>query len=638
MKIKWISIVCIFLVTSCNNTPQSTKTPEELARENRENLLQGWNTWDNRSILSHVYLPDELGLVMQIRDGMSGKILPIAFTGNRSEGAEKVETIAHTPDGSFTDFMLHWQGIDIRVQTVTEGDDQYIRVTRNDEGINDGDLLIVKNEFFYNQQGEIEIDDRSITASANGKAFQTIIQGEDAFKYGDEGIAAKLNERVYITCGKSISTEQIDKWIDRSLAEWKADIENYGDYAESFNAIQNVINWTVVYDHVNGQPVIPVSRPWSYGWGQSKPGGWIRFCWDNFFVAYMQTMRSKELAYSEAIEMCNYVDEFGFVPNYIGPFNRASRDRSQPPVGGMMVKEIYKAHPEKWFLEKTFDQLLEWNRWWPENRDQDGYLAWGSTPFESPTGDRRDNIQNEFQGASYESGLDNSPMYDGVPFDTTLHMMLLGDVGLMGLYVGDCEALSEMAAILGRLEDETELKQRAQYYREKLQTMWDEETGMFLNKRTDTGELSKRISPTNFYALIAEAATHEQAERMIKEHFYNPDEFWGDFIMPSIARNDSAYTGEDYWRGSIWAPMNFLVYYGLRNYNLPQAKKDLSEKSRKLLMKEWLDRGYVRENYNAETGGPPSWRSDHFYHWGALLGMINMIEEGFVPPTEAPIE
>ncbi|NJO01944.1 MAG: hypothetical protein HC880_09850, partial [Bacteroidia bacterium] len=83
---------------------------------------------------------------------------------------------------------------------------------------------------------------------------------------------------------------------------------------------------------------------------------------------------------------------------------------------------------------------------------------------------------------------------------------------------------------------------------------------------------------------------------MMQEHFYNPNEFWGDWILPSTPRNDTAYTGKDYWRGSIWAPMNFLVYWGMRNYDLPQARQDLVQKSKDLLLKEWNDYAYVREN------------------------------------------
>lgn len=39
---------------------------------------------------------------------------------------------------------------------------------------------------------------------------------------------------------------------------------------------------------------------------------------------------------------------------------------------------------------------------------------------------------------------------------------------------------------------------------------------------------------------------------MVREHFYNPAEFWGEWIMPSIARNDPAFPGGTYWTERIW--------------------------------------------------------------------------------------
>ena len=72
--------------------------------------------------------------------------------------------------------------------------------------------------------------------------------------------------------------------------------------------------------------------------------------------------------------------------------------------------------------------------------------------------------------------------------------------------------------------------------------------------------------------------------------------------------------------------MNFLVYLGLRQYDLPEARKDLALKSRRLLLEEWRRNRYVRENYHAERGGHPGARSAHMYHWGGLLGMIDLME------------
>ena len=158
---------------------------------------------------------------------------------------------------------------------------------------------------------------------------------------------------------------------------------------------------------------------------------------------------------------------------------------------------------------------------------------------------------------------------------------------------------------------------------------------MFLNLRTDTGAFSHRLSPTNFYALLSKAPSPSQVEQMLNQHFYNPDEFWGEWVLPSISRNDPGYGDQSYWRGRIWAPMNLLVYLGLRNYPCPQARADLAAKSRELLLKEWVEKGHVHENYNANTGeGCDKQNSDGFYHWGGLLGLIAFIEAGYMGNPE----
>ena len=105
-------------------------------------------------------------------------------------------------------------------------------------------------------------------------------------------------------------------------------------------------------------------------------------------------------------------------------------------------------------------------------------------------------------------------------------MMEQADAGLMGLYVMDCDALEELAREIGKMAEAEELAKRADFYRKNLSVLWDEKSGIYRNKRTDTGEFSEHISPTNFYPLLAKAPSQQQAERMIKEHLLNPDEFY----------------------------------------------------------------------------------------------------------------
>ena len=115
---------------------------------------------------------------------------------------------------------------------------------------------------------------------------------------------------------------------------------------------------------------------------------------------------------------------------------------------------------------------------------------------------------------------------------------------------------------------------------------------------------------------------------MLEKHLLNPAEFWGDWVIPSLARNDPAFADQEYWRGRIWGPMNYLVYLGLRNYSDAATRKEFADRSYKLFLKEWTEKGHVHENYNAISGtGDDVSSSDRFYHWGALLGYVEYLEQ-----------
>jgi putative isomerase len=121
------------------------------------------------------------------------------------------------------------------------------------------------------------------------------------------------------------------------------------------------------------------------------------------------------------------------------------------------------------------------------------------------------------------------------------------------------------------------------------------------------------------------AGKHEESGALL-----NPEELGGDRMIPSIARSDPAFPDNSYWRGRIRAPMNFLVYLGLRNYDLPEARKELVDKSLRLMMKEWRENRRAYENYNATTGvGGDVRNSARFYSWGALLGFMSFAEQWY---------
>ncbi|HVT83943.1 MAG TPA: trehalase family glycosidase, partial [Chitinophagaceae bacterium] len=434
---------------------------------------------------------------------------------------------------------------------------------------------------------------------------------------------------------KSKSAGDIERIINDARRKFITKKSRFKETSEEYNAMQTVLAWNTIYDPINNRVITPVSRNWA-----APDGGWVLFDWDTYFAAYMLSLDDKDLAYANAIAITKEITKKGFIPNNSQPGHK-SEDRTEPQVGGIAVWAIYNRYREKWFLKQVFNELLSWNRWRSANRDIDGYLVYGTDPYDYGTNKSRSATESgKMKAAKWESGMDNSPMWDDAVFDTSTHRMMLADVGLMSLYIADCKGLSKIARVLGKTAIEQELIERAKKYSKKLETLWNEKFGLYLNKDLVTGKFSYRLSPTLFYPLLAKVPTQKQAERMIKEHFYNPREFWGTYIIPSISRNDTAFKDNHYWRGRIWAPLNFLVYLGIRNYELPQARKDMVEKSKNLLLKSWTGGKRVYENYSADTGrgddDAEKW-SDPFYHWGALLGFIDIIEKGYIGSQQPSI-
>jgi len=595
-------------------------------------LARGWNTWDTNSVLSHVLLPHGLAIDLKLEDGQTGEILKDALVGRGEfDSKEHVTPGPHAYDGSYTELEVRWRGIHARVQSAVFDDDLVVLITPLEATPDDS--LIVVPRVMWGRDGEISINQNAMTADMPSETIELFVQANQRVADPDR-MRFSLAETIGISTGSALSVEEITSLVMEARDTFINEKSKYGKSSDLFDAMQTVLAWNVIYEPTHDRVITPVSRRWSVGWE-----GWILFEWDTYFAAYMHALNNRQLAYANVLAMTGEITDRGFVPNFASSRN-ISEDRSQPPVGSMVVREIYREYREVWFLHEVFDDLLTWNRWWSENRDIDGYLVWGSDPYEhEELPEWLEKGIGAKQGAKWESGLDNSPMFDDATHDGESHLLMQADVGLMSLYILDCQSLSEIAGALGKTEVRAELLERARVYSERLETLWNEEFGLYLNRDLVTGEPSYRLSPTLFYPLLAKVPDQNQAERMITEHFYNPDEFWGEHMIPSIARNDEAYEDNTYWRGRIWAPMNFLVYLGIRNYDLPDARRDIVEKSSSLLLQSWTAERHIYENYNSETGqGDDAGMSDKFYHWGALLGFIGLMEEGYVASPQGPLK
>jgi glycogen debranching enzyme len=381
-----------------------------------------------------------------------------------------------------------------------------------------------------------------------------------------------------------------------------------GDWGDFVSPISNQLGHSRVYSPDNERIAHTVSRGWCL------PDGQVLFCWDSFFNGVLSSVENPAAGRDTVRAILAAQQYNGLVPNFAGRSWGVSSDRSQPPVGALCVWKMYQRDPDKAFLAEVYPKLLKWHRWWFSKRPNgkafrdgngDGLLEWGSE-----TGDT--------QNARYESGLDDSPMYDKATMDGP--NMKQDSVDLSALWAMDAEYLAKIATILGKKKDALDLYQdrdtMAKNINEKL---WNDEAGVYQYKFWD-GSFYNRLSPLNFYPMMAGVPSKDQADKMLNL-FFQKDKFGGEYMAPTISRDDPAFPAQGYWRGTIWAPTNYLFFQGLRRYGTDARRQEFAAKSVALFMKNWNADGSCHENFNGITG---EGRSDPHYTWGSLLCLIGI--------------
>lgn len=391
-----------------------------------------------------------------------------------------------------------------------------------------------------------------------------------------------------------------------------------GDRFATKEGLQAATMWNYIYTPAEYGPILPVSRSWNFVTDpMNDDWSYVIFDWDNIFASYMTSMdpTSKDIAYSNFIQVIRSRTAKGFVPNYAAA-GRKSVDRTEPPIGAKVLLEMYNKYKDMWLVELLFDDLVGWSDWFLRERVLEplGLIALGSDFIPG----YHDFNPNAMSAARLESGLDNSPMYDGEFFNKTSQLMQLYDVGMASMFTQEAKSLAALATIIGRPSEQVKmLTERADSMRKLIAAnLWDPVGGIFTNKFAN-GSFYRRISPTSFYALMADAATDEQAGAMATNWLMSPEHFCvapnGDFAgnkdtcywgLPSIQAGDQAFPALGYWRGYVWGPMAQLTYWSLQNYDhvpaVRQGRKALCKQMNELMLWQWRKKqAHLRELFAA---------------------------------------
>lgn len=591
------------------------------AREIYDKLAKGWNTWDVNSVTAHVHLPSKLRLNLAF-------IVPhlTGYSGNSLW--ENVKSFGeHAVDGSYTEVFIRYLGGVYKIETSAVETELLIKLTPIKSRYNNYVLLEVGSIW----GGKVilhSVGDKILASSERENFVIDTLSEKVELDWNPSNfatIACSVDHEAYFTVNSSKTKDEVDVALRAAREKWlKSTISADGNLREGLEAMRRSLLWNTIYDSRHKRVITPVSRNWCRNKGAGF-GDYVIFGWDTFFAALQFGLVDKDLAYANMFAILEEITPEGMVPNF-GCANGGSRDRSEPQVGSLCAWKLYLQFKDKWFIEECFDRLLTWNRWRFRERDfnGDGLLELGSLPWDAALEEeywRNDSPVGGKLGASLESGIDNSPMWDRVKFNEEKHCHELSFVGLNAEMIFDCECLEKMAALLGRDAERKELEERRLRLSELInEELWDETRGFYMNKHW-SGEFDPCLSLTGFYPITAGIVSDEKLNQMLSEHLLNEKEFWGDYVIPNVSRNDPSFEEQEYWRGRIWAPTNFIVGEGILRSEQMIVWEELVKKGLNLFMKCWKERGVVGENYNAITGeaAEPGKASDRFYHWGALL-------------------
>ena len=121
----------------------------------KQKLAVGWNTWNTRSVLSHVLLPEGIAINLGFKHYAGGDYLKEALIGRRGQWDERIHPGLRTYDGRYTELRIDWKGTGWRVQSATTGDDVVLLITPLGPAAKRAPLVVAELGLLWNRHGTL---------------------------------------------------------------------------------------------------------------------------------------------------------------------------------------------------------------------------------------------------------------------------------------------------------------------------------------------------------------------------------------------------------------------------------------------------------------------------------------------------
>ncbi len=432
---------------------------------------------------------------------------------------------------------------------------------------------------------------RNLSYSSNGEAVRNQITPDEGGYSVEFIVQARADSAIVITIHESAEVQSEAKPFSVSYAaaesRWRDWFERLPPVNEEHQQTYAYAWWIMANNLIGpqGQIAYEAMMPSKL----SYVGLWL---WDSAMHSLAYRYVDPELARNQIRAMLARQLADGMLPDAIydeGVIatidHPISAEVTKPPILAWAALKLHETDPDLAFLEEIYIPLVRWNAWWFAMNDDD---VDGLVQYNHP----------------YSSGLDDNPLWDhGMPVESPdLNTYLCVQMG----------SLADIAGFLG-MDAEAAMwrKRAAAIVQRMIKHMWDEEKGLFqalLNEQPlDT------LTPFNLYPLWTGQLPDAIREALLK-HLTNPEEFWGEYALPSVAYNDASFDPAVMWRGPVWVNINYFFIEALRQLGEHQLADRLREKTLNLIMSQ----ASIYEYYNAKTGDPPPTAADVF-GWTAAV-------------------
>ena len=399
--------------------------------------------------------------------------------------------------------------------------------------------------------------------------------------------------------------------------------------------------------------------------GYTVPNGRVypfQWNWDSAFVALGFASFNEDRAWREIETLFQAQWDDGFVPHIVfwrddagyfpGPAvwstgrTPPTSGITQPPVAASVVRSLWaQANDKAAFrtrLAALFPKLLAWHRWFAHVRDPLGkglVLAvhpWETGRDNSPEWDAPSQSIDTSQVGTYQrrdtTHLDQSVRPTKLEYDRYLALVQFGrgtgwdqqriarenpfrvvDVGMSMILLRANRDLLALAEELGLEREADELRVFINRAEAGIDYLWDEQLSSYCSRDVITGKFSGFVTSASFLSFYA-GIQHEARDRKMLAHL---ERIAGraKYLMPSLDPDDAGFDSIRYWRGPVWAVVNYLVATGLANAGQASWADRVRDDTHELIETAGFYESYCPITGRGTGGGDFSWTAAMWLHW-----------------------